>query len=161
MRQLWGQGGDGFALLGSFRCHHNGWLAAIMNRLKKPRPSEPSPAADASNASVMSRTMQLAVGGMKITSDSSLQRRGTWFSAPLDSAPHTKVEQYWAARALVAETLLSARDQHQAELAEVQRTEAQKREVSFILPVANDADHCAEIPAGGWCYTTRQRSEAE
>lgn len=83
--------------------------------------------------------MQLAVSGMKGSATSqgddssrvsvSLQRRGTWFSAPLVAAPLTKVERYWAARALVAETLLSARDQHQAELADMRRMEEQKREV--------------------------------
>lgn len=84
--------------------------------------------------------MQLAVSGMKVSATSqgddsgsvsaNLQRRGTWFSAPLAASPHTKVERYWAARALVAETLLSARDGHQVELAEMRRMEEQKREVS-------------------------------
>jgi len=86
--------------------------------------------------------MQLAVSGMKVSATAQrddLQRRGTWFSAPLAAAPHTKVEQYWAARALVAETLLSARDRHQVDLAEMRRMEAEKREgdIRAILD-AND-----------------------
>ncbi|KAG8216007.1 hypothetical protein J3R82DRAFT_7999 [Butyriboletus roseoflavus] len=101
----------------------------------------------------MSRTMQLAVGATKVSASSrddysggvsaNPQRRGTWFSAPGTAAPRTKVEQYWAARALVAETFLSARDRHQDELAEMRRKEEQKHEVSLRLPTPlsmNDAD---------------------
>ncbi|KAN0094772.1 hypothetical protein V8E55_003059 [Tylopilus felleus] len=110
------------------------WRVAAMNRLRKPRPSEPY---ESNTTAAMSRTMQLAVSGLKAsgplgndstTVSASLQRRGTWFSAPLAAAPRTKVEQYWAARALVAETLLSARDRHQAELAQVRHVEEEKRE---------------------------------
>ncbi|KAG9313771.1 hypothetical protein JVU11DRAFT_6130 [Chiua virens] len=107
-----------------------------MNKLRKLRPDE-----KATNTTVMSRTMQLAVSGMKASMatqrdemslkvSADLQRRGTWFSAPLTAAPRTGVEQYWAARALVAETLLSVRDQHQNELAEIRREEGRKREAS-------------------------------
>lgn len=115
------------------------WRVAAMNRLRKPRPSEPY---ESNTTAAMSRTMQLAVSGLKAsgplgndstTVSASLQRRGTWFSAPLAAAPRTKVEQYWAARALVAETLLSARDRHQAELAQVRHVEEEKREACFSL----------------------------
>ncbi|KAH0831124.1 hypothetical protein J3R83DRAFT_13690 [Lanmaoa asiatica] len=119
-----------------------------MNRFRKPRPNEPSPMTPIATTA-MSRTMRLAVSGMKVSVSSrgddsgsnstSLQRRGTWFSAPAAAAPRTKTEQYWAARALVAETLLSARDRHQDELAEMRRMEEQKREreIGTILH-AND-----------------------
>ncbi|KAG6380128.1 hypothetical protein JVT61DRAFT_8215 [Boletus reticuloceps] len=112
-----------------------------------------APAANPSNTGVMSRTMQLAVSGVKVSTswggDSvsgsvNLQRRGTWFSAPLAAVPRTKIEQYWVVRALVAETLLSARDQHQDELAEMRGIEERKREVRFhctILLSTNDANN--------------------
>ncbi|KAF8557501.1 hypothetical protein OG21DRAFT_272621 [Imleria badia] len=115
-----------------------------MNRFRKPRPTEPTTmaplAANKSNstATSMSRTMHLAVSGVKVSasrgddsssvSTANLQKKGTWFSAPLAVAPRTKVEQYWATRALVAETLLSTRDRHQGELEEVRRMEERKRE---------------------------------
>jgi len=51
----------------------------------------------------------------------------TWFSAPVDVKPRTIVGQYWAARALVAETVLSTRVQHQKEVAEVRLGEEEKR----------------------------------
>ncbi|KIJ63595.1 hypothetical protein HYDPIDRAFT_113068 [Hydnomerulius pinastri MD-312] len=85
----------------------------------------------------MSRTMQLAVSGLEVSKpiqrqdkDSTsvdLQRRGTWFSAPLTAAPRTQVAQYWAARALVAETLLSARVEHHNELTEMRLAEEERR----------------------------------
>jgi len=86
--------------------------------------------------------MQLAVSGVKVSnsargddsgSDSAnLQWRSTCqISAPLAAAPRTKVEKYWATRAVVAETLLSAHDRHRRELAEMRRIEEQKREVSW------------------------------
>ena len=128
-----------------------------MNKLRKPRPSElstMSPASNASTTTAMSRTMQLAVSsGLKLSTSrgddsnsgsTNLQRRSTWFSAPLVAAPRTTVEQYWATRALVAETLLSARDGHRGELAEMRRIEEQKREVSFhwTIPYStDDANH--------------------
>lgn len=103
-----------------------------------------APAANASTTTAMSRTMQLAVSRMKVSATSRgddsgsasaiPQRGGTWFSAPGAAAPRTKVEQYWAARALVAETFLSAHDRHQGELTEMRRIEEQKREVSSHVP---------------------------
>jgi len=56
--------------------------------------------------------------------------RTTWFSAPAAAKPRTIVEQYWAARALVAETVLSTRVQHQKEVAEVRLGEEEKRTAS-------------------------------
>jgi len=117
-------------------------LAAMNMKLRKP--SQPSTAsANASSTKVMSRTMQLAISGTKVSqgvdASGGLQRTGIWFSAPAAAVPHTKVEQYWATRAFVAETLLSVRDRHQDELAEIRRTEGEKREreLSVILH-AND-----------------------
>ncbi|KIJ16380.1 hypothetical protein PAXINDRAFT_132294 [Paxillus involutus ATCC 200175] len=100
----------------------------------------------------MSRTMQLAVTGLQAptqttqyrdynadSTSANLRRRGTWFSAPLSAAPRTKVEQYWAARALVAETLLSARVQHQGELTGMRLAEEEKRATDIAALVhAND-----------------------
>jgi hypothetical protein len=100
--------------------------------------------------------MQLAVTGLQAptqttqyrdynadSTSANLRRRGTWFSAPLSAAPRTKVEQYWAARALVAETLLSARVQHQGELTGMRLAEEEKRAVSSASTdeALNVADH--------------------
>ena len=99
--------------------------------------------------------MQLAVSGIKVSATLPQRdtRRGT--SA---GASHTKAEQYWATRALVAETLLSARDRHQADLAAMRRMEAKKREASHM-----DVYSAWLIPTKGRdsSYIGRQRSEAE
>jgi hypothetical protein len=48
--------------------------------------------------------------------------------------PRTQTEQYWAARALTAETLLAAKSAHQLELREATHGEEEKRKVSkFVL----------------------------
>jgi hypothetical protein len=54
----------------------------------------------------------------------------TWFSAPVAAKPRTIVQQYWAARALVAETVLSTHVQHQKEVAEMRLGEEEKRTAS-------------------------------
>ncbi|KAF9238944.1 hypothetical protein BU15DRAFT_47193, partial [Melanogaster broomeanus] len=130
-----------------------------MNKLRKPRPAEPYRPMTAALSTTpsnqtMSRTMQLAVTGLSTkptqsrdgnadSTSANLQRTGTWFSAPLAAAPRTKVEQYWAARALVAETLLSARVQHQGELTGMRLAEEEKRAVKDIAALvdANDQRH--------------------
>ncbi|KAI9458518.1 hypothetical protein HD554DRAFT_1707252 [Boletus coccyginus] len=121
-----------------------------MNRLRKHRPTcEPSTmplTANTSNTIAVSRTMQLAVSGVKVSASArgddsgsgsaDLQWRSTdtcQISAPLAAAPRTKVEKYWATRAVVAETLLSAHDRHRRELAEMRRIEEQKREVMCLV----------------------------
>ncbi|KIK97947.1 hypothetical protein PAXRUDRAFT_824413 [Paxillus rubicundulus Ve08.2h10] len=135
---------------------HSVQTSGIVNKLRKPRPNESSqpmtvPSASASQQP-MSRTMQFAVIGAQTptnptqfrddnadSNSANLRRRGTWFSAPLSAAPRTKVEQYWAARALVAETLLSARVQHQGELTGMRLAEEEKRATDIAaLVYAND-----------------------
>jgi len=72
--------------------------------------------------------------------------RTTWFSGLATVKrlkPRTSIEQYWAARALVAETVLSTRVQHQKEVAEVRLGEEERRTASTFfyqkktLPVIN------------------------
>ena len=57
-------------------------------------------------------------------------------SFPASVKPTTPAEQYWAARALTAETLLSARLAHQGELLALSAAEEEKRGVraSFFVP---------------------------
>ncbi|KAF9224842.1 hypothetical protein BS17DRAFT_53129 [Gyrodon lividus] len=132
-----------------------------MNKLRKPRPIESSqptsmtapPIDTGTSKQTMSRTMRLAVTGLRASTKpvqlrdggsdrtaANLQtRRGTWFSAPLAAAPRTTVEQYWVVRALVAETLLSARVQHQGELSGMRLAEEEKRARDIATLVhAND-----------------------
>jgi hypothetical protein len=59
--------------------------------------------------------------------------KATWYSAPATVKPRTFVEQYWAARALVAETVLTTRVQHQREMAEVRLGEEEKRTASICI----------------------------
>lgn len=82
-------------------------VSRVMNRLRK----VPPPAT--------SRTLAIATGG---SHDSS--RPYT-----LDVQPRASIEQYWAARALKAETSLSARDTHQLEVQHLRNSEETKRSV--------------------------------
>lgn len=150
-----------------------------MNKLRKHRPTcEPStmpPTANTSNTIAVSRTMRLAVSGVKVSAparggdsgsgSADLQWRSTGtcqVSTPLAAAPRTKVERYWATRAVVAETLLSAHDRHRRELAEMRRIEEQKREVSchrMAPPYGDHTNHYKrEIGAILHANNQRQRS---
>ena len=84
----------------------------LMNRLRK----DPPPA--------MSRTLAIATGGLNSSRphhNQELARR--------DVQPRTGAEQYWAVRALRAETSLSARDTHQLEVRHLRDSEETKRSV--------------------------------
>ncbi|KAG1733325.1 hypothetical protein EDB19DRAFT_1896645 [Suillus lakei] len=119
-----------------------------MNKLRKPKPpattsSLPSSIKTAGSnvnhslVSVpskppMSRTMQIASTSLAVERTSAPNTtleypKTTWYSAPAVAKPRTFVEQYWAARALVAETVLTTRVQHQKEMAEVRLGEEEKR----------------------------------
>ncbi|KAG2754375.1 hypothetical protein P692DRAFT_20827885 [Suillus brevipes Sb2] len=81
---------------------------------------------------LVSRTMQIASASLAVestpTPNNTLEySKATWYSAPATVKPRTFVEQYWAARALVAETVLTTRVQHQREMAEVRLGEEEKR----------------------------------
>lgn len=78
-----------------------------MNRLRKDPPL------------AVSRTLAIATGAIR---DS--QKR-----VPRDVQPGTSVEQHWAARALKAETALSARDTHQLQVQHLRDSEETKRSV--------------------------------
>lgn len=101
----------------------------------------------------MSRTMQVA-----LRDEHSLQSQGTcspnaasiydsngqdsgatisWSFVPRGMIPRTPVAQYWAFRAVAAETVLSERVQHQNELIQVRLTEEEKRtkEIAAIVRV--------------------------
>ena len=67
----------------------------------------------------MSRTLAIATGA-GLGSSQCTQR---------DVQPRANVEQYWAARALKAETSLSARDTHQLEVQHLRDSEETKRSV--------------------------------
>ncbi|OAX37137.1 hypothetical protein K503DRAFT_771802 [Rhizopogon vinicolor AM-OR11-026] len=111
-----------------------------MNKLRKPKPfaTTSSPPAGSNNDasvprhSLVSRTMQIASASLAVETtahnfNTSEYLQTTWFSAPAAAKPRTIIEQYWAARALVAETVLSTRVQHQKEVAEVRLGEEEKR----------------------------------
>jgi len=78
-----------------------------MNRLRKAPPQ------------AMSRTLAIATGA----------GRGGLHDVQRDVQPKSSVEQYWAARALKAETALSVRDTHKLEVQHVRDSEETKRSV--------------------------------
>lgn len=83
----------------------------------------------------MSRTMQIASASLSVETmthnfNTSEYPKTIWSSALAAVRPRTSVEQYWAARALVAETVLSTRVQHQKEVAEVRLGEEERRKAS-------------------------------
>ncbi|KAG1737546.1 uncharacterized protein EDB91DRAFT_482713 [Suillus paluster] len=122
-------------------------LRPTMNKLRKPKPpatiSSQSTKTAGSNGSnpcfvsvpsnpPVSRTMQIASASLAVERTSAHNgtleyAKTTWLSAPAAAKPRTHVEQYWAARALVAETVLTTRVQHQKEMAEVRLGEEEKR----------------------------------
>lgn len=73
----------------------------------------------------MSKTLAIATGAVYNTSRSRDDQERT----QRDVQPRTGVEQYWAARALKAETSLTARETHQLEVQQVRDTEETKRSV--------------------------------
>ncbi|RDB30657.1 hypothetical protein Hypma_005782 [Hypsizygus marmoreus] len=107
-----------------------------MNSTSKLRKSPPSPKlSEATNRWSTSRTLRLA------SQDLSVSFRPTTASgsAPqvgnLTRLPSSHVEQYWTARALSAETLLSAREVHQEELRALLHIQEVKRakEISTLI----------------------------
>lgn len=132
---------------------------ATMNKLRKPKPSttichSPLSSTQTAGSSVnqslvsvqskppVSRTMQIASASLAVertsTSNNTLEySKATWYSAPATARPHTFVEHYWAARALVAETVLTTRVQHQKEMAEVRLGEEEKRTASICIVSKN------------------------
>jgi len=82
-------------------------------------------------------------------------------TAPLDQSPAlpgylrpcSPAEQYWAARALTAETLLAAKTDHQRELKDVAYTEDVKRVVRRMsLHVSRSTNNCRSHPAGNGSF---------
>lgn len=123
-----------------------------MNKLRKPKPpamiysalSSTQTAgsnvrqclASVQNKPPASRTMQIASASLTVertfTSNNTLEYpKTTWYSTPAAAKPRTFVEQYWAARALVAETVLTTRVQHQKEMAEVRLGMEEKQTNQF------------------------------
>ncbi|KAG1819141.1 uncharacterized protein BJ212DRAFT_73673 [Suillus subaureus] len=123
-----------------------------MNKLRKPKPPATYHSASSSTQTAgssvnqcllsvqskppVSRTMQIASASLVVertsTSNNMLEcRKTTWYSSPAAAKPRTFVEQYWAARALVAETVLTTRVQHQKEMAEVRLGMEEKRTNQF------------------------------
>ncbi|KAG2159275.1 uncharacterized protein EDB93DRAFT_277095 [Suillus bovinus] len=117
-----------------------------MNKLRKPKPlaticNPPSSAqttrSDNHNqcsvsAPPVSRTMQIASASLDAeripTAKNTLDYpKTTWFSAPATAKPRTFVEQYWAARALVAETVLTTRVRYQKEMVEARLGKEEKQ----------------------------------
>ena len=65
----------------------------------------------------MSRTLAIATG----------VARDSHERMPRDVQPRTSAEQYWAARALKAETVLSTKDSHQLEVQHLRNSEETKK----------------------------------
>jgi hypothetical protein len=119
-----------------------------MNKLRKPKPlattSSPSSSTKTAGCNTVvsvqrqhpvSRTMQIASASLAVETtphdfNTPAYYPKSWFSAPVAVKPRTIAEQYWAARALVSETVLSTRVQHQKEVAEMRLGEEEKRTAS-------------------------------
>ncbi|KAG2356342.1 hypothetical protein BDR07DRAFT_1423579 [Suillus spraguei] len=122
-----------------------------MNKLRKPKPpamiySAPSStqptgsnvnrclgSVQVQSKPLVSRTMQIANASLAVegtsTSNNTLEYPKTpWYSAPAAAKPRTSVEQYWAARALVAETVLTTRVQQ-----EIGKEEKQTNQFAALL----------------------------
>lgn len=64
----------------------------------------------------------------------------TWYSALAVAKPRTSVEQYWAARALVAETVLTTRVQYQKEMTDVRlgKEEKQTNQLAALMRASEE-----------------------
>ncbi|KAF5375673.1 hypothetical protein D9615_009331 [Tricholomella constricta] len=114
-----------------------------MSKLRKAPPGSPErPMASISPNIPISRTLKFAqdvsvslwpMPQAKPTTTASSRGQTTRFGAPAPSSSPT-AEQYWAARAFTAETLLSAREVHQRESQDLVRAEEVKRayEISIL-----------------------------
>ena len=92
-----------------------------MNKLRK----EPPPA--------ISRTLAIATGAGRGGSHPHLNQE----LAQRDVQPKTSVEQYWAARAVRAETALSVRDTHKLEVQHLRDSEETKRSVRLCQRIVS------------------------
>lgn len=109
-----------------------------------------------------SRTLQFAVASLD-TGTGRVETNGAVWSST-STRPQTHVEQYWAARALTAETVLSAHTSHQRELSEVKhREEARRqREIEAVVHVNEIRQHKLEkfvaalvaVLVGLFCFVT-------
>lgn len=91
-----------------------------LNKLKKPRER---------NASLTSSSAAVASSNIAISPKVQSQAVAAYRDSPLGRTSGSG-EQYWAARALTAETLLAARADHYRELRTVAYSEELKRSVS-------------------------------
>ncbi|KAG1867576.1 hypothetical protein C8R48DRAFT_599239 [Suillus tomentosus] len=124
-----------------------------MNKLRKPKPPatiyNPPSSAQTTRSDIhnnnqhlvsesvqskppVSRTMQIASASLAVERISTAKNtlgypKTTWYSAPAAAKPRTSVEQYWAARALVAETVLTTRVQYQKEMTDVRLGKEEKQ----------------------------------
>ncbi|KAK0469295.1 uncharacterized protein EV420DRAFT_1633714 [Desarmillaria tabescens] len=89
-----------------------------MNKLKRPLPDSPTKVPFSGAVQVV---------GTSVSTKYSLDHGGTIPAPQGDVTPRNRVEQYWAARALTAETLLSARTEHHRELRTLSFGEELKR----------------------------------
>ncbi|KAG6331795.1 hypothetical protein ID866_7294 [Astraeus odoratus] len=116
-----------------------------MNKLlRRPKPvssSGTSPPSTAQNTA-MSRTMQLALRDQHYAQGSSNAMRYSKTqdkdiaagSVPPGMVPRSTAAQYWAFRAIAAETVLSQRIQHQNELMQVRLTEEKRmKEIATLV----------------------------
>ncbi|KAJ3552259.1 hypothetical protein NM688_g4244 [Phlebia brevispora] len=105
------------------------WRSLFMsNKLKKSRSGENDAVVSKSNVLIQSRTMAFAQAAVA--------------QYPSAARPKTVTEQYWAARALTAEALLSVKASHQEELRQLAQSETQRRtadarqqDISFVHQV--------------------------
>ncbi|KAG7451539.1 uncharacterized protein BT62DRAFT_927248 [Guyanagaster necrorhizus] len=102
-----------------------------MNKLKRALPSSPTKTSSFSAVQVV---------GTSVSTKLSLDHSRTLPAPQDDVTPRSRVEQYWAARALTAEALLSARTEHHRELRTLSFGEELKRsrERNTLIKVNED-----------------------
>jgi len=96
-----------------------------MNKLRKPKPLATASSPSLSAMSAMTGTNPIVYVQRQYPVSRTMQIANA--SLAVAVKPRAIVEQYWAARALVVETVLSTRVQHHKEVAEVRLGEEEKR----------------------------------
>lgn len=119
-----------------------------MNALKKPRPPTSPYAVSGSESKANDRSTK----GNGLASITTAVSTHTLGSSELGMKPVSATEQYWAARALTAETLLAAREAHQREVRSLAYSEDIKRSVrtrtsNIIISIAShcSSPHCSSL----------------
>ena len=146
-----------------------------MHKLRKPRAITQNPSQTLTNNVVTTSISTATRSGPSNTGTIISSRLDHQISSPKSSStgfgyttgasfhPRYAVEQYWAVRALTAETLLSSRTSHQQELRSLSFAEEMRRSVSYIdifgTEIYQDGDNPTLLTEGALCVGDGKRGE--